>query len=72
MLDAELYKETIAARVKETRTEQGFDQQAFAKAMNAHASQVSRWESGKYSIDLYTAYWISRVLKVPMEKLFGD
>lgn len=70
-MDLDNYKSIVAENIKDARLRAGLSQEELAQKLNAHVPQISRWESGKHSIDLYTAFWLSRVLNVSMDKLFG-
>lgn len=71
-MQIEDYKEKIGRKIREARVAFGFSQTGLAEKMNVFPSQIARWESGKHLVDLYNAYWLSRTLNVPMDKLFGD
>ncbi len=69
MNEAELLKK-IGARIKEIRVSKGVTQQRLAvEAFNSDKSNISRIESGKVNVSVFTLHKIAEFLKVSLSDL---
>jgi transcriptional regulator with XRE-family HTH domain len=58
--------------IRRHRIRAGLTMAALAKRVRVDKSAISRYESGEQSPSLGTALRLAKVLRVPVEKLFGD
>ena len=58
--------------MKKARQYRGITQQELADELDVHLQQVSYWEAGKFCPSVVNAMRIARILKFPVEELFGN
>ena len=61
----------LAQRIRETRQQKGFSQEALAERMEVSRQAVTKWETGKACPSTEKLLRLSQVLEVPLEELAG-
>ncbi len=63
---------TIGRQIAELRKAHRLTQEALAEQLHVSASTVSKWESGKHSVDVETLGAIAQYFHVPVQSFFGE
>jgi transcriptional regulator with XRE-family HTH domain len=65
------FLKAFGGRVKALRLERGLGLRKMADMMNIENRQLARIENAEINTSILTAYWIAKVLDVPLPELFA-
>lgn len=65
------YCQYVGEKLKATRKDRKLTQIELANLAGVGVEQISRWESGRYEMTLYSALRMAKALQASMEDLYG-